>query len=93
MIPAHELALISQEDIEQQGRPQLPANGVLAVAQEVTDFESLLNLLEEDFDPPAGLIELTHAAGGPFQMIGDEKRAISPACRWAQRAGARVSSW
>lgn len=51
--PANGPLLETQQDVEQQGCPELPADGVLGVAQKVADFEGLLELLEEDFDRPA----------------------------------------
>jgi hypothetical protein len=42
------------------------------VAEEVADLEGLLQLLEEDFDAPACLIELADARCRPFGVVGDE---------------------
>src|ERR1039458_9121418 len=40
----------AQQDIGQQGRPHLPADGVGGVAREVRQLEGLFDLLEEDLD-------------------------------------------
>ena len=60
----------SKEDIKQHGRPKLPANGVLGVAEEVANFEGLLDLLEEGFDAPPASIQLADAGSGPLKVVG-----------------------
>ena len=72
MRPVRCLALVSQQDIDEQGRPELPTDGVFAVAEEVADFERLFDLFEEDLDAPARLVKRAHAAGGPGEVVGDE---------------------
>lgn len=72
MRPATDLREETQEHIEQQRAPQLPADGLLAVPEKVAHLQGLLDLLEEDLDPPAGLVELTHAARRPFEVVGYE---------------------
>ena len=43
----------AQQHIDQQRRPDLPADGVGAVPKEAAEFEGLLYLLEKHFDVPA----------------------------------------
>lgn len=62
----------AQEDIKEQCRPELPADGVLGVSEEVADFEGLLDLLEEGFDAPAAAIQIADAGSSPFKVIGQE---------------------
>ena len=42
------------------------------MAEEVADLESLLQLLEEDLNAPARLIEFAHARCRPLGVVGDE---------------------
>ncbi len=63
----------AQGHVEQECRPELPADGLLAVTQEVAELEGLFDLLEEHFDAPARLIEVAYAAGTPFEIVGDEE--------------------
>ena len=62
----------SQEHIDQQGRPDLPAHRIGAVSQEIGELEGLLDLLEEDFDRPAAAVKVGDAGGAPFHVIGQE---------------------
>src|ERR1039458_3269155 len=47
----------AQQHIGQQGRPDLPAHGVGAVAQKVSQLEGLFEFLEESFDARAPAIQ------------------------------------
>ena len=62
----------AQQDIKEQCRPELPADGMLGVPKKVTDFEGLLDLLEEGLDTPAAAIQITDARSSPFKVIGQE---------------------
>lgn len=42
------------------------------MSEKITYLESLFDLLEEDLDGPAAGIQITDAACGPLQVIGDE---------------------
>ncbi len=55
MRPLSQVSAEAQEDIGQQGRPDLPFYGALAVAQKVGQLEGLFELLEKDFDAPAAM--------------------------------------
>ncbi len=72
MRPVHHAAEETHQHVEQQRRPELLADGVLAVAEEVAELQGLLDLLEEHFDTPARLIEFAHTRGAPFGVVGDE---------------------
>lgn len=63
---------VSEKKIQQKCRPELPADGMLGVAEEVAEFEGLLDLLEEGFDTPATLVQVADARGCPIQIIGEE---------------------
>ena len=62
----------SKQYIKQHGRPELPADGMLGVAEEVADFEGLLDLLEEGFDAPATAIQVADAGSSPIEVVGQE---------------------
>lgn len=72
MRPIHHLSLEAHQDVKQQCRPELPADCLFGVSQKVADLEGLFDLLEEDLDAPASLIEFAHGAGGPLNVVGDE---------------------
>ena len=63
---------ISKQYIKQHGRPELPADGILGVAEDVADFEGLLDLLEEGFDAPATVIQVADAGSSPIEVVGQE---------------------
>src|ERR1035438_993714 len=46
--PPSQMGTEAQQDIRQQGGPDLPLDGALAVAQEVGQLEGLFEFLEED---------------------------------------------
>ena len=56
----------------QQCSPDLPAHGVLVMAEEIRQLEDLLDFLEEHLHTPAALVKPTDGEGGPFQVVGDE---------------------
>jgi len=70
--PARRLALPAHQHVEQQRRPKLPADRLLAVAEEVADLEGLLELLEKHLDAPSRLIECADARCRPLSVVGDE---------------------
>lgn len=61
---------VSEQYIQQQSGPELPSDGVLGVAEEVADFEGLLDLLEESLNTPAAAVEIADACGCPLKVIG-----------------------
>ena len=42
------------------------------MAEEVADFEGLLDLLEEGFDAPSAAVEIADTGGGPVEVVGQE---------------------
>ena len=72
MVPIAHVAEVAQQHVNEQGRPHLPAHGVGIVPKEVAQLEILFDLLEEDFDLPAALVEIAHTAWRPLGMVGDE---------------------
>jgi len=63
---------VSEHNIQQQGGPELPTDGVFGMAEEVTYLEGLLNLLEERFDSPTAAVEIADACRGPLEVVGEE---------------------
>ena len=59
----------AQQDIDQQGGPNLPTDAVGRVPKKVSQIERLLDLLEEDLNLPPGLVEFAYDRGAPFEMI------------------------
>lgn len=70
--PIIDIGQVSQQDIEQEGRPKLPLNRSLTVPQEIAHLQGLFDLLEENFDPPSRLVKFADTGGGPFHVVGDE---------------------
>ena len=70
--PAAEVREVAQQHVAEEGRPELPAHGVGAVAEKVAELERLLDLAEKNFDLPAAAVELGHAAGRPLEVIGEK---------------------
>src|SRR5579885_1145599 len=70
--PLSQMGAEAQQDIGQQGGPDLPFDGPLAVAQEVGQLEGLLEFLEEGFDAPAAAIEVGDGLGAPGEVVGRE---------------------
>src|SRR5271156_3709036 len=72
MIPATDYAEKAHQDVEQQRRPDLPADRVGAVAQEIAQLQALLDLLKEHFNLPAAAIQIGHTDGAPLQIISQK---------------------
>jgi hypothetical protein len=80
----------SEEDIGQQGHPDLPLNRILAMPEEVAQLKDLFDLLEEGFNAPAALVagkgdchlmllsrkeeESKHVCSIPFHSIATPER-------------------
>src|SRR5579864_993637 len=76
MLPIREERLIAQQNVDQERHPDLPANGVGAVAQEITELKRLLDLLEKDFNRPAAAVKVGYALRTPFQVVGQEDHLL-----------------
>jgi len=76
MTPVMQECLEAKEHIDQQCRPYLPANGVGTVAQEISELQSLLDLLEEGFNGPAATVKVGNAGRTPLQVIGEEDQFL-----------------
>jgi len=76
MTPVMEECLEAKEDIDQQRRPYLPPNGVGTVAQEISELQGLLDLLEEGFDGPAAAVKVSDAGRTPLQVISEEDQFL-----------------
>jgi len=70
--PTREECLKAQQQVAKQGAPNLPANGIGAVSEKVSELKGLLDLLEEDLDVPARAVEVGHAARTPVHVIGEK---------------------
>jgi hypothetical protein len=64
--------LVAQQHIHQEGYPHLPARGVIRIAQKVGELKGLFDLLEEHLDLPSTAVKLSHRAGRPIKIIGQE---------------------
>jgi len=62
----------AQQNVEQHGRPKLPADGMLGMPEEVADFEGLLDLFEESLDSPAATVEIADAGSSPLEVVREE---------------------
>ena len=60
----------SQKDVEQEGGPELPADGMFGISEEVADFEGLFDLLEEGLDTPSAAVQLADTGRSPVQVVG-----------------------
>ncbi len=63
---------VSEQNIQQQSRPELPADGVFGVAKEVTELEGLFDLLEEGLDAPSAAVKIADACGRPLKVIAEK---------------------
>ena len=70
--PTSQIGAEAQQDIGQQGGPDLPFDGAFAVPQEVGQLEGLFEFLEKDFDAPAAAIEIGDGLGAPGDVVGQE---------------------
>jgi hypothetical protein len=73
MAPAANDAEKPHQDVEQQRRPELPADRICAVAQEIAQLQALLDLFKEHFDLPAAAIQISS-----ITRIPSTKLAIRP---------------
>ena len=82
MIPVGKKGEISQEEIDQERRPNLPAHDIGAGAQEVGQLEGLFDLFEEDFDLPAAAVEIHNARRAPLQVVAQKNHLYFPPVHW-----------
>src|SRR5258705_5556024 len=72
VIPATDHAEKAHQDVEQQCRPDLPADRICAVAQEIAQLQALLDLFKEHFDLPAAAIQISHTGGAPLEIVSQK---------------------
>ena len=72
MVPAAHHAQKTHQDVEQQCHPDLPADGVCAVGQEIAQLQALLDLFKEHFDLPTAAIQISHTAGAPLEIVSQK---------------------
>ena len=66
------LADDGEQDVNADRDPNLGLHGVRGGAVEAFDAEVLLDPFEEEFDPPAGAIEVGDGEGGQVEVVGEE---------------------
>ena len=67
----------AQDEEGDEGYGDLDAHGVLGSAEEVTDFEGLLDPAEEQFDLPAALVEVGNFLGGGVEIVGQDAQLLA----------------
>ena len=72
MRPPPEEDAEAQRHIGQQGGPDLPADGVGVVAEEVGELKGLFEFFEEALDAPAAAVKIGDGLGAPFHIVGEE---------------------
>lgn len=72
MRPVGEVTQVTQQHIDPQRHPHLPAHRVGVVAQEIRQLQRLLDLFEKHFDLPPAAIEISHGARTPVQVVGQK---------------------
>ena len=70
--PLAEAGPEAQQQIDEQGRPHLPAHGVGVVAEEVGQLQGLFEFLEEHLDTPAAAVEIGDGLRAPRHVVGQE---------------------
>src|SRR5271156_3338355 len=70
--PAAKDAKKPHQDVEQQRRPDLPADRVGAVAQEIAQLQALLDLFKEHFNLPTAAIQIGHTGGAPGEIVSQK---------------------
>jgi len=71
--PAMKECLETQQHVEQQSGPDLPAHGVGTVADEVAQLQGLLDLFEEHLDLPAAAVKVGDGGWGPLEVVGQKR--------------------
>src|SRR5689334_8182151 len=72
VIPAAHHTQETHQDVEQQGRPDLPAHRVSAVTQEIAQLQALLDLFKEHLDLPTAAIQIGHTGSAPSEVVGQK---------------------
>src|SRR6201987_4735198 len=72
VVPAAHHTQKTHQYVAQQCRPDLPADRVGAVAQEIAQLQALLDLFKEHFDLPAPAIQISHTGGAPLEVVSQK---------------------
>ena len=72
MFPAAQPGLETEQRIQQQSAPHLPAHGIGAMAKEIAQVERLFDLAEEGFNGPAAAVQFADRMGRPLQIVGQK---------------------
>ena len=67
--PAAEVSEVSHQQVGEQGRPYLPLDGILVVANKIVELNRLLQLLKEHHDLPASAIQLGNSPCAPVEVV------------------------
>ena len=70
--PLAEAGPEAQQQIDEQGRPHLPAHGVGVVAEEVGQLQGLFEFLEKYLDAPAAAVEIGDGLRAPDHIVGQK---------------------
>ena len=71
------LAYDGDQRINTDGNPDLGFDSVFGVAVKAFDVEVLFDPFEEEFDTPAGTIELGDGESGQIKVVGEEDEFAS----------------
>ena len=72
MLPAAQPGLESEQHIQEQSAPNLPAHGIGAMAEEIAQVQRLFDLAEEGFNGPAATVQFADRMGRPLQIISQK---------------------
>ena len=72
MLPVTEIGKIAEDDVSDERRPNLPLHRLFIVTYKVTELQTLLEFLEEDFNRPAAFVEIANAARREAHVVADE---------------------
>jgi len=83
----------AQQHIDQQSRPYLPANGIGTVAQEISQLQGLLDLLEKGFNGPAATVKVGDTGRTPLHVVGEEYHLLFNPVNFHQGGDAAHQFW
>ena len=72
MLPAAQPGLESEQHIQEQSAPNLPAHGIGAMAEKTAQVQRLFDLAEEGFNGPAAAVQFADRMGRPLQIVGQK---------------------
>jgi len=72
VLPAVHESKATHQQMNQQSHPDLPADGIGAVPEEIAKLQGLLDFLEEHLNIPAAPVEFGNGPCTPLQVVGHE---------------------